>query len=177
MTLNAGKSALLLIDIQQAMFGPEFVCREPERLLGNVADLLARAREAGTPVLHVQHGEQNGPFAQGSAGWRIHPAAAPREDEPVIGKLSCSAFYKTDLDERLGVAGVGRLVIAGLQTEFCVDTACRVAQSLGYAVTLVSDGHSTFDNPILSAGKIIEHHNRALSIVVEHVIPAAEVMF
>jgi nicotinamidase-related amidase len=172
------KQALLLIDLQQGMFGPEEVCHEPERVLANAGGLLARARAAGVPVFHVQHCEDGGtPLAYRSAGWQIHPEVAPREGEPVTEKWACSAFYKTGLDERLRAAGIGRLVIAGLQTEFCIDTACRVAQTLGYAVTLAGDAHSTMDNPVLKADQIIRHHNRVLSGIVERVAPAAEITF
>lgn len=171
------KTALLLIDIQQAMFGPEEICHEPERLRVNAANLLERARAANAPVIHVQHCESEGPFAPGSAGWQINPAVAPRTDEPVLEKWACSAFYNTDLDQRLRAQGIGRLVIAGLQTEFCIDTACRVAQSLNYAVTLAGDTHSTFDTATLSAEKIIAHHNRTLRGIVQDVIPAQEVAF
>jgi hypothetical protein len=34
--------------------------------------------------------------------------------------------------------------------------------ALGYQVTLVSDGHTTFDSPVLPAEKIIAHHDRTL---------------
>jgi len=125
----------------------------------------------------VQHCEAEGGFAPKSAGWQIRPEVAPRMGEPVTEKWACSSFYNTDLDQRLRAAGIDTLVIAGLQSEFCIDTACRVAQSLGYKVTLAADAHSTFDNPVLSAHKIIAHHNRLLSGIVESVRPAAEIAF
>ena len=171
------KSALLLIDIQQSMFGPDEICHAPERVLANASALLDRARAAGLPVFHVQHCEEAGSLAYKSAGWQIHPQVAPHAGEAVTEKWACSSFYNTELDSRLRVAGIGHLVIAGLQTEFCIDTACRVAQSLGYAVTLAGDAHSTFDNPVLDARKIIEHHNRVLSGIVQSVAPAAEIAF
>ena len=49
-----------------------------------------------------------------------------------------------------------------MQTEYCVDTSCRAAADLGYKVVLVRDGHSTFDNGVLTAEKIVAHHNRTL---------------
>lgn len=171
------KSALLMIDIQNAMFGPDEICHRPARLLTNAADLLARARAAGTPVHFVQHCEAEGGFAPGSAGWQIHPAIAPKAGEPVIEKWAASSFYKTDLDAKLRAAGIDSLVIAGLQSEFCIDTACRVAQTLGYKVTLAADAHSTFDNPLLPAEKIVAHHNRVLSGIVAAVKPVAEIAF
>lgn len=44
-------------------------------------------------------------------------------------------------------------------TEYCVDTTCRRATSLGYDVTLAGDAHLTRDNKVLSAASIIAHHN------------------
>jgi nicotinamidase-related amidase len=170
------KQALLMIDIQQAMFGPDEICHQPEGMLANAGDLLARARTAGTPVYFVQHCESEGSFAPKTAGWQIHPKVAPRAGEPVTEKWAASSFYKTDLDQRLRAAGVDSLVIAGLQSEFCIDTACRVAQSLGYAVTLAGDAHSTMDNGVLKADQIIRHHNRVLSGIVK-VAPAGEITF
>ena len=171
--------ALLLIDIQQGMFGPDEICHEPERLLANAGSLLARARAAGVPVFHVQHCEEGGPFAPNTAAWQIRSRvrAGIRAGEPVTEKWACSSFYKTGLDERLRAAGIDRLVIAGLQSEFCIDTACRVAQSLGYRVTLAGDAHSTMDSPVIKAGNIIRHHNYVLSGIVEKVAPAGEIAF
>ena len=172
-----GKTALLMIDIQQAMFGPDEICHQPERVLAKAGDLLARARAAGTPVYFVQHCEAEGGFAPKSAGWQIHSKVAPRVGEPVTEKWAASSFYKTDLDQKLRAAGIDTLVIAGLQSEFCIDTACRVAQTLGYKVTLAADAHSTFDTPILPADKIIAHHNGLLAGIVQRVVPVAEISF
>jgi nicotinamidase-related amidase len=173
--MATGKTALLLIDIQQAMFRPEEICHAPEALIGRAADMLARARGAGVPVYHVQHCEETGPFKPGGTHWQIHPAVAPHPGEPVTEKWAASAFYRTELDVRLRAQGIERLVIAGLQSEFCIDTACRVAQSLGYEVMLAADAHSTFDSPELSASQIIAHHNRVLSGIVGWVVPANEI--
>ena len=159
------KSALLMIDIQNAMFGPDEICHEPERMLANAADLLTRARAAGVPVFFVQHCEANSPFAPGNAGWQINSRVAPDAGEPVIEKWACSSFYKTDLDQRLRAAGIDTLVIAGLQSEFCVDSTVRAALARGYPVTLVSDGHSTLDNGVLTAAQIAAHHNATLANV------------
>jgi nicotinamidase-related amidase len=80
----------------------------------------------------------------------------------VIEKCHSSTFHETDLHPRLSRLGVDQLVIAGLQTEYCVDSACRTAVALGYRVTLVKDRHATYDTPVLSAAQIIMHHNHTL---------------
>ena len=64
---------------------------------------------------------------------------------------------------RLKARGIGHLIIAGIQTEYCIDTTCRRASSLGYEVTLVADAHSTWDTEHLSAWQIIDHPNQVLS--------------
>jgi nicotinamidase-related amidase len=55
------------------------------------------------------------------------------------------------------------LAITGGRTEYCVDTTCRRATTLGYDVVLVSDGHLTRDNVVLKATQIIAHHNTLLA--------------
>lgn len=55
-----------------------------------------------------------------------------------------------------------RIVIAGIQSEICIDAICRRAYSLGYDVTLVRNGHSTYDSTVLSAFQIIKHHNKII---------------
>jgi hypothetical protein len=65
------------------------------------------------------------------------------------------------LAESLRTDGIGQLIIAGGMTEYCVDTTCRRAVTLGYDVTLVADAHLTRDT-ILTAAQIIAHHNLLL---------------
>lgn len=94
-------------------------------------------REQHAPLAAHLHGElesENEP-----------PDVAPAGGEAVIDKRHYSAFQATDLDTQLGRAGMGGLVICGVQTEVCVDTTCRAAAALGYDVTLVSDAHTTYD--------------------------------
>lgn len=80
----------------------------------------------------------------------------------MVVKDRCDAFLGTGLDARLRALGIGRLVIAGMQTEFCVDTTTRAAFAHGYKVVLASDAHTTFDSPQLKAPDIVAHHNAVL---------------
>jgi nicotinamidase-related amidase len=154
-------TGLLVIDLQRGMFGAS--PHDGEALLSRVAQLLERARSRGIDVLHVRHdGGPGDDLERNTPGWDIHPAVAPQGDEPIIDKDRCSAFDATDLHEKLQARGITRLVIAGMQTDYCIDTNCRAAHGLGYAVSLVSDAHTTFDNPVLSADQIVAHHNLTL---------------
>jgi nicotinamidase-related amidase len=151
------QTALLIIDAQvgiiEGPIGPVF---KKEEVLTTMEATLKMAREKGLPVIYIQDVDVAEP---GSTELSIHPQIAPLETEKVIHKKATNAFFGTELKEELDRLGVEHLVIAGCKTEYCVDTTCRSAISLGYDVTLVSNGHSTTDNKVLAAQQIIDHHN------------------
>lgn len=168
----------MIVDVQQGMFALAEPLHRGEEVVQRIATLLARARAEGLPVVHVQH--DGGPghvLAKGAPGWAHHPMVAPRAGEMVAEKRYSSAFHDTDLHRRLADAGIDRLVIAGVQTEMCVDSACRGAVALGYRVVLVSDGHTTYDTPVIPADRIIAHHNRLLGRAFAELAEAGQVRF
>ncbi len=156
-------TALLLIDTQINMFSPNPVY-QVDALLSRLVSLLAKARAAGLVIVYAQNnGGPDEPDAPHTPGWDIHPALAPQEGDIVIQKDTPNAFHMTPLVEELNARGVQSVIVAGLQTEFCVDTTVRAADALGYRVTLVADGHSTYDGS-LPAAQIIAHHNDLLGV-------------
>jgi nicotinamidase-related amidase len=160
-------TALLVIDVQVGMFtDPAYPPYQGEALLANLSTLLEKARSAGVPVIYVQHsdGSPQEPLWPESEGWPIHPAIAPQPGEPVVHKKTPDSFYETTLQTELENLGIKRLVIAGMQTEYCVDTTTRQAFSRGYKITLVKDAHSTFDTSNLKAAQIVQHHNQVLNV-------------
>lgn len=54
-------------------------------------------------------------------------------------------------------------MIAGLKTQYCVDSTCRAARDLGLDAVLVEDAHSCSDTEVLSAEQIVAHHNATLA--------------
>jgi nicotinamidase-related amidase len=64
-----------------------------------------------------------------------------------------------------------------MQTDFCVDTACRVAHGLGYDVTLAEDAHTTLDNPTMNAEATIAYHSGLLKDRFAKFQPAAKIDF
>ena len=156
-------TALLVIDVQAGNFEESAPVYGGSDLRAKISGLIARARAAGVPVVYVQHcGPEDAIDQPGTPGWEIHPAIAPEEDDVVVQKSHPDAFQDTNLQRELESRGVKRLIITGIQTEYCVDTTCRRAYSLGYGVTLVKDAHSTWDTEILTAPQIIAHHNDVL---------------
>jgi nicotinamidase-related amidase len=95
-------------------------------------------------------------------GWLIHPSVTPKPGELVIEKAASDGFYQTSLQPELDRLAVERLIICGLQTEFCVDATCRAAFSRGFEIVLAADAHTTTD-AVAPASIVVQHHNYALA--------------
>ncbi len=180
-------SALLIIDLQQAILQPE-PPPEFDAVMARISGLIARAKATGAPVVWVQHNEPGGAWERGSATWQWLETIAPQPGDWVLHKQSSDAFHHTDLDVQLRQRGVDHVVVCGWASEFCVDTTVRSAASHDYAVTLVADAHLTKDRPTLSAAQIKTHLNWLLpNLAVKResssarpaikVTPSAEIQF
>ena len=154
---------LLIIDMQVGNLSEANPVFKWNELLTKIKRLITKGRSAGISIIYVQNNGGSGePDEYGTSGWEIHPSIAPIEGEIVVQKQTPDAFHETSLHHELKSKGIKRLIIAGLQTEYCVDTTCRRAFTLGYDVILVSDAHSTWNSPHLSAQQVIDHHNQVL---------------
>jgi ureidoacrylate peracid hydrolase len=80
---------------------------------------------------------------RGSWDAQILDEIAPAEDEMVFRKTSSSVFVSTNIDFVLRNLGVHSLIVAGMMTDQCVESAVRDACDLGYLVTLVTDACTT----------------------------------
>ena len=175
-------TAVLIIDIQHALCAGNDAAFGIDSVIDKVNAMSARARVAGSPVILIQHEEEDeGPFQFGSEGWALAGGLLTAAEDLRLRKRTPNSFHGTDLHLLLRDRGVSHLVICGLQTEFCVDTTVRQALPLGYDVTLVADAHSTIDGA-LRAEQVIAHHNRTLRWMTSYgprmeVKPAAEVTF
>ena len=156
------KKALLVIDVQNGMFLESGPVYQAEALLENLQNLIENARRNHVPIFYIQHNEEKGTLTNGSSHWEIHPSIKPQEEDFTIQKNTPDSFYQTELHTLLQEEEITHLVLAGIQTEICVDTTCRAAYSLGYELTLAEDAHSTWDSKELSARQIINHHNQVL---------------
>lgn len=175
-------TALLIIDVQQALCTGEYAAHEAQALIARINGLAARCRAAGQPVILIQHesADPQGLLAPGSPGWQLAQGLHTEASDLRLRKRSPDSFHQTELQVLLQARGVQTLVICGLQSQFCVDTTTRRALALGYPVQLVADGHSTTDSGALSATQIREHHNLTLSQITSfgprvRAVPAAAV--
>ncbi|CRH93421.1 nicotinamidase/pyrazinamidase [Chlamydia trachomatis] len=69
-----------------------------------------------------------------------------------------SAFKGTGLHAYLQQEGVGRLILIGMSTNYCIDATVKVAFELGYEVAVVEHGTTTFADPDIAADILIDYH-------------------
>jgi nicotinamidase-related amidase len=154
---NRPNAALLVIDVQNAAVER---AHARDAVVANVAGLVDRARREGVPVVWVQHFDEQ--LARGSEGWQIVSELTPDDAEPLVEKSYTDSFEDTSLESVLSGLGVGRLVVVGAQTDWCVRATLHGALARGYDATLVSDAHTTEDQTEWGApppDKVISHTN------------------
>jgi nicotinamidase-related amidase len=133
-------TALLLLDVQNGVVDG---AHERDAAVANIATLVEKARDAQVPVVWVQHNDEG--LARGSEEWQIVPELAPSDTEPRLDKSYSDPFEETALETVLADLGVGRLFVAGAQTDECIRSTLHGALVRGYDATLVSDAHTTED--------------------------------
>jgi nicotinamidase-related amidase len=154
---NRPNTALVVVDVQNCVVEG---AHERDSVVANVSSLVDRARREEVPVVWVQHNDDH--IVRGSEGWQIVPELAPDEAEPLVEKSYGDAFEATNLEDVLAGLGVGRLVLAGAQTDECIRCTLHGAFARGYDATLVSDAHTTEDLSEWGApppDKVIAHTN------------------
>ena len=133
-------TALLVVDVQNGVVEG---AHDRDAVVANVGSLVEKARQEQVPVVWVQHSDDG--LKRGSDEWRIVPELSPDEAEPLVEKSYGDSFEETTLETVLSGLGVGRLVVAGAQTDACIRSTLHGAIVRGYDATLVSDAHTTED--------------------------------
>jgi nicotinamidase-related amidase len=154
---NRPNTALLVVDVQNGVVAG---AHERGAVVANISSLVEMARRDGVPVIWVQHFSRQ--LAKGSDPWRLVPELVPGAAEPLVEKAYGDAFEDTTLEAVLSGLGVGRLVVAGAQTDACIRCTLHGAFARGYDATLVSDAHTTDDQTAWGApppGQVIAHTN------------------
>ena len=155
--IDPGSAALLVMDYQVGALTTFMTAAQSADAIACVPELIATARDAGMMVIHVVvafrpgHPEvsprntvfsmvkANGMLVAGSEGAAIHPAATPREGEPIVVKHRISPFVGTDLETLLRANGINTLVLAGVHTSGVVLSAVCQAVDLDYRLVVVRD--------------------------------------
>ncbi|NEC02281.1 isochorismatase family protein [Streptomyces anulatus] len=140
-------STLILVDYQNTYTRGVMELDGWRESLDAAARLLARARAAGTGVVHViNDGGEGTPYDIRAEIGRIHPAVAPVAGEPVVVKKAPDSFHGTDLGDH--VPEGGDVIIAGWMTHMCVAFTAQGAFLRGNRTTVVADACATRSLPV-----------------------------
>ena len=155
--IDPQSTALLVMDYQVDTLTKFMMAAQAADAIACVPDLIAMARDVGMAVIHVVvafrpgHPEvsprnplfsalkANGMLVAEREGAAIHPAAAAREDEPIVVKRRISPFVGTDLEMLLHANSIDTLVLAGVHTSGVVLSTVRHAGDLDYRLVVVRD--------------------------------------
>ena len=137
---------LLVIDTQKGITDSRLYGFETLR--ANIKALIARAREEGVEVIYVRHDDGPGTgFSVGDDEFQIFEEFAPLEGERVYDKRVNSALHPSvGLSAYLAEKGDKRLMVVGLQTDFCIDATIKSGFDLGFEMIVPEHTNSTFDN-------------------------------
>jgi nicotinamidase-related amidase len=134
------RTALVVVDVQNGVMAG---AHDRDGVIANINTLVSAARAQSVPVVWVQHSSEELPVD--SEPWQYVPELVREPSEPLVHKEYGDSFEATDLESVLAGLGVGRLVVAGAQTDACIRSTLHGAITRGYDATLVSDAHTTED--------------------------------
>ncbi len=168
--LDTGRTALLLVDLQNDFLHPDGAyarggCAAPEiaALPARLAPVAEAMRAAGGWIVSTHFtlvpGRGGAPFvsphlrtlrpfltkgdfAPGSFGQDLVDALRPADLK--VEKVAFSAFYMSRLEWVLGRAGIDHLVVGGIVTNGGVASTVRDAHVRDLRVTLLADGCAAF---------------------------------
>ena len=150
-------TAVVVIDVQNDVVAN---AHQRDEVIANIQQLVERARSEGVPVVWVQHADKE--LVPGTDGWQYVPELQQLEGEPVVHKRYGDSFEDTTLEDELAQRAVGRLIVAGAQTDACIRSTVHGAFTRGYDTTLVGDAHTTEDfseHGLPTPDKLIAHIN------------------
>lgn len=159
MTTLTGRNntALLVVDVQNEVVAAAF---DRDAVVARITGLVDRARDRGVPIVWVQHSDEE--LVIDGSGWQIVPELVPAEGEARVRKEYGDSFEGTDLEEVLTGLSVGRVVVAGAETDACIRSTIHGAFARGYDTILVGDAHTSNDKSqwgAPSAAEVTAHTN------------------
>ena len=147
------KTAFIIIDVQNVLVETGF---QTKSLLGKISYLQNQARSKNIEIIYVQHIENS--EARTSEDWQLSALLNRKPAEKVFQKKYNSIFKETGLKEYLDKKKKKKLVLCGMQTEYCVDTSVKVAFEYGYQLIVPEGAVTTFDGDDIPAETINEFY-------------------
>ncbi|ONI75759.1 isochorismatase [Kribbella sp. ALI-6-A] len=142
-SLEPRRTALVLIDLMPRIIGLQTAPLSGREVLERCVALAKATRSVGGLVVHVRV-ERPGVGVQ-PAGSELAPELEPQPNDLEIVKQTVGAFHGTGLDEALRSRDIDTVVLAGIATNFGVESTGRAADDHGYATVYLSDAMTGLD--------------------------------
>ena len=149
---------LLVVDMQKGLVDGELY--DFDAFLDRTVRLINSARRNRIEVIFVQHdaGPDSGMTA-GDEAFEIDDRVKPEPGEKVFVKTINSCFGNRGLREYLESQEDRRLMIIGLQTNYCIDCTVKSAFESGFEVIIPEGTNSTFDNDYMTGETTYRYYN------------------
>jgi nicotinamidase-related amidase len=150
---------LLVIDTQKGITDDRLY--EFEKLKANIKELISLARANGTEVVFVQHDDGPGTgFSVGDEEYEIFDEFAPTASEKKYSKTVNSALHPSvGLLDYLKSKKEDKLMIVGLQTNFCINATILSAFDSGFEIFVPEYTNSTFDSDYMDRKTCYHYYN------------------
>ena len=171
---------LLVIDMQKGLVDEDLY--DYESFTENVKKLIDAARDNNVEVIYFRHDAGPGSgFSAGDESFEIADGFEPAPGEKVFDKTINSCFGNKEFKTYMKKQEDRRLMIVGLQTNYCIDATVKSAFERGYEVIIPEGSNSTFDNNYMTGETTVRYYNEDVweelveSVTVDDAIKMMEV--
>ncbi len=149
---------LLVVDMQKGLVDDELYAFDT--FMDRTVRLIDAARKSQDEVIFVQHdaGPDSG-MTYGDEAFEIDDRVKPEPGEKVFVKTINSCFGNKDFREYMEKQEDKRLMIIGLQTNYCIDCTVKSAFERGFEVIIPEGTNSTFDNDYMTGETTYKYYN------------------
>lgn len=149
---------LLVVDMQKGLVDEDLYAFDT--FMERIVRIIDTARKQQVEVIYVQHdaGPDSG-MSFGDSDFEIAEQVRPMPGEKVFVKTINSCFGNKDFREYMERQEDKRLMIVGLQTNYCIDCTVKSAFERGFEVIIPEGTNSTFDNDYMSCETAYRYYN------------------
>ena len=166
---------LLVIDMQKGIVDEDLYAFDI--FMDRTVRLIDAARKNNVEVIFVQHDAGKGSgLSVGDEAFEIIDRIRPTQGEKVFVKTINSCFGNKDFKQYMKSREDKRLMIVGLQTNYCIDATVKSAFERGYEVIIPEGTNSTFDNDYMTGETAVRYYNEDVWDGLADVVPFEEAL-
>lgn len=149
---------LLVIDTQKLITNEKLY--EFDKFVFNVKEIINKARQNNIEVIYVRHDDgMDSDLTKGTDGFEIYEEFRPINGEKIFDKNVNSAFKGTGLLEYLRKKDEDKIIIVGLQTDYCIDATIKCGFEHGFNIIVPAYANTTVDNKFMSSENSYKYYN------------------